>query len=58
MNMLPKVMSTWPIANQSLSLLLLNLLLAMLDKDIAEINYKDVQESLVHPNELKMTEEG
>ncbi len=58
MNMLPKVMSTWPTANHSLSLLLLNLLLAMLDKDIAEINYKDVQELLVRPNEFKMIKEG
>jgi hypothetical protein len=39
-NMLPKVMLTWPKANQLLSFLLLNLLLAMLDKDVAEINYK------------------
>jgi hypothetical protein len=35
--MLPKVMLTWPTANQSLSFLLLNLVLAMLDKDVAEI---------------------
>jgi hypothetical protein len=57
-NMLPKVILTWPTANQSLSFLLLNLLLAILDKDIAEINYKDVQELLVHPKEFKIIEEG
>jgi hypothetical protein len=37
-NMLPKVMLTWLTASQSLSFLLLNVLLAMLDKDVAEIN--------------------
>jgi hypothetical protein len=57
-NMLPKVMLTWPTANQSLSFFLLNLLLAMLDKDVAEINYKDVQELLVCPKEFKIIEEG
>jgi hypothetical protein len=57
-NMLPKVMLTWPTANQLLFFLLLNLLLAMLDKDVAEINYKDVQELLVHPKEFKILEEG
>ena len=57
-NMLPKVMLTWPTANQLLSFLLLNLLLAMLDKDIAEINYKDIQELLVPPKEFKIIEEG
>jgi hypothetical protein len=51
-------MLTWPTANQLLSMVLLNLLLAMLDKDIAEMNYKDVQELLVCPNEFKMIEEG
>jgi hypothetical protein len=30
----------------------------MLDKDVAEINYKDVQELLVHPKEFKIIEEG
>jgi hypothetical protein len=38
--------------------LLLNLLLAMLDRDIAEIDYKDVQKLLVHPKEFKIIEEG
>ena len=57
-NMLPKVLLTWPTANQSLSFLLLNVLLAMLDKDIAEINYKDIQELLVRPKEFKIIEEG
>jgi hypothetical protein len=57
-NTLPKVMLTWPTANQLLSFLLLNLLLAMLDKDVAEINYKDVRELLVCPKEFKITEEG
>ncbi len=52
-NMLPKVMLTLRTANQSLSFFLLNVLLAMLDKDVAEINYKDVQELLVHPKEFK-----
>jgi hypothetical protein len=56
--MLPKVMLTWPTANQSLSFLLLNLLLAILDKDVAEINYNDVQELLVRPKEFKIIEEG
>jgi hypothetical protein len=56
-NMLPKVMLTLPTANQSLSFLLLNLLLTMLDTGIAEINYKDVQELLVHPKEFKIIEE-
>ncbi len=56
--MLPKVMLTWPTANQLLSFLLLNLLLAMLDKDVAELNYKDVRELLVHPKEFKIIEEG
>jgi hypothetical protein len=56
--MLPKVMLTCPTANQLLSFLLLNLLLAMLDKDVAEINYKDVQELLVRPKEFKIIEEG
>jgi hypothetical protein len=57
-NMLPKVMSTLPTANQLSSLLLLNLLLAMSDKDIAEIKFKDIRELLVRPNEFKMIEEG
>jgi hypothetical protein len=57
-NMLPKLMLTWPTTNQLLSFLLLNLLLAMLDKDIAEINIKDIQELLVHPKEFKIIEEG
>jgi hypothetical protein len=57
-NMLPKVMLTWPTANQSLSFLLLNVLLAMLDKDVAEINYKDVRELLVCLKEFKIIEEG
>jgi hypothetical protein len=57
-NMLPKIMLTWPTANQSLSFLLLNLLLAMFDKDVAEINYKDVRELLVCPKEIKIIEEG
>ena len=57
-NMLPKEMLTWPTANQSLSFLLLNLLLAMLDKEVAEINYKDVQELSVLPKEFKIIEEG
>jgi hypothetical protein len=56
--MLPKVMLTWPTANQLLSPLLLNFLLAMLDKDIAEINYKDIQELLVRPKEFKIIEKG
>ncbi len=30
----------------------------MLDKDVAEINYKDIQELLVHPNEFKIIEVG
>jgi hypothetical protein len=47
--MLPKVMMTWPTAYQSLSYLLFNILIAMLDKDLAEIDYKDVQELLVQP---------
>ncbi len=51
-NMLPKVMLTLPTANQLLPLLLLNLVLAMLDKEVAEIKYKDVRELLVHPKEL------
>ena len=57
-NMLPKVMLTWPTTNQSLSFLLLNVLLAMLDKDVAEINYKDIRELLVCPKEFKIIEEG
>jgi hypothetical protein len=57
-NMLPKVMLTWPTANQSLSFFLLNLLLVMLDKDVAEINYKDIRELLVCPKEFKIIEEG
>ncbi len=57
-NMLPKVMLTWPTANQLLSFLFLNLLIAMLDKDIAEINYKDIQKLLVCPKEFKIIEEG
>jgi hypothetical protein len=57
-NMLTKVMLTWPTANQLLSFLLLNLLLAMLDKDVAETNYKDIQELLVCPNEFKIITEG
>ncbi len=57
-NMLPKVMLTWPTANQSLSFLLLNVLLAMLDKVVAEINYKEVRELLVLPKEFKIIEEG
>jgi hypothetical protein len=56
--MLPKEMLTWPTANQSLSFLLLNLLLAMLDKEVAEINYKDVRELLVCQKEFKIIEEG
>ncbi len=57
-NMLPKVMLTWSTANQLLSFLLLNILLAMLDKDLAEIDYKEVQELLVQPRELKIVDEG
>ncbi len=30
----------------------------MLDKDIPEINYKDVQELLVRPKEFKMIEDS
>jgi hypothetical protein len=30
----------------------------MLDKDLAEIDYKDVQELLVQPRELKIVDEG
>jgi hypothetical protein len=30
----------------------------MLDKDLAEINYKDIQELLVQPRELKIVDEG
>jgi hypothetical protein len=56
--MLPKVMLTWPTANQLLSFLLLNVLLATSGKDVTEINYKDVQELLVHPKEFKIIEEG
>jgi hypothetical protein len=51
-------MLTWPIANQSISFLLLNILLAFLDKDLAEIDYKDVQELLVQPRELKIVDKG
>jgi hypothetical protein len=51
-------MLTWPTANQSISFLFLNKLLAMLDKDLAEINYKDVRELLVQPRELKIVDEG
>ncbi len=57
-NLLPKVMLTWLTSNQSLSFLLFNVLLAMLDKDIAEINYKYVRELLVCPKEFKVIEEG
>jgi hypothetical protein len=56
--MLPKVMLKWPTTNQSLSFLLLNTLLAMLDKDFVEIDYKDVQELLVQPRELKIKDKG
>ena len=51
-------MLTWPTANQSISFLFLNILLAFLDKDLAEIDYKDVQELLVQPRELKIVDEG
>jgi hypothetical protein len=51
-------MLTWPTANQSIYFLLPNILLAMLDKVLAEINYKDVQELLVQPRELKIVDEG
>ncbi len=57
-NMLPKVMLTWLTANQSLSFLLLNVLLTMLNKDVAEINYKDLRELLVRQKEFKIIEEG
>jgi hypothetical protein len=56
--MLPKVMLTWPTANQLLSILFLNILLALLDKDLAEIDYKDIQEFLVQPRELKIVDKG
>ncbi len=51
-------MLTWLPANQSISLLLLNILLAMLDKDMAEINYKEVQELLLQPRELTIVDNG
>jgi hypothetical protein len=51
-------MLTWPTANQSISFLLLNILLAMLDKDLAEIDYKDVRELLVQPRELKIVDKS
>ena len=51
-------MLTWPTANKSISILLLNILLAMLDKDLAEINYKDLQELLVQPRELMIVDKG
>jgi hypothetical protein len=51
-------MLTWPTAKESISFLLLNILLAMLDKDLAEIDYKDIQELLVQPRELKIVDEG
>jgi hypothetical protein len=57
-NMLPKVMSTWPTANQLLSFLILNILLAMLGKDLAEIDYKDIQELLVQQRGLKIVDKG
>ncbi len=58
MNILPKVMLTWQTASQSISFLLLNILIAMLDKDLAEIVYKVVWELLVQPRELKIVEKG
>jgi hypothetical protein len=58
MNMLPKVMLTWPTANPSISFLLLIILLAMLDKDLAEIDYKDIRELLVQPREFKIVDKG
>jgi hypothetical protein len=57
-NMLPKVMLTWPTANQSLSFLMLNILLAMFNKDLPEIDYKDIQELLVRPRELEIVDKG
>ncbi len=57
-NMLPKVMLTWPTSNQLLSFLLLNILLAMSNKDLAEIDYKDVQELLVQPRESMIVDRG
>jgi hypothetical protein len=51
-------MLTWPTANQSISFLLLNILLAMLDKNLAEIDYKEVQELLVQPRELMIVDKG
>jgi hypothetical protein len=45
----PHMMLTWPTGDQSISFLLLNILLAILDKDLADINYKDVLELLVQP---------
>ncbi len=51
-------MLTWPTANQSLFFLLLNLLLARLYKDKAEIHCKDIQELLVCPRKFKIIEEG
>jgi hypothetical protein len=56
--MLPNVMLTWPTANQLLSFLLLNILLPMLDKNLAEIDYMDIQELLVQQRELKIVDEG
>jgi hypothetical protein len=35
-----------------------HILLAMLDKDLAEIDYKDIQELLVQPRDLKIVDEG
>jgi hypothetical protein len=56
--MLPIVMLPWPTANQLLSFLLLNSLLAMLDKDLAEIDYKDVQELLIQLRESQIVDKG
>jgi hypothetical protein len=49
---------TWPTADQSILFLFLNILLAILDKELAEIDYKDVQELLVQPRELKIVDKG